>query len=231
MLAPRIYHSLDSLVGIVTSQSAVLTVGIRLVTTELVRLGGISLDHSRTQAVPVGEEHIGGDGVQIGEKVFAGGQDGTGLLSQLFHAIAHRVKGKRQQIQEDKQLRQVLFAVPEVVLQMIAMVLQHVEALVFDLPTGAGAGHDLGHILRVDCQAGHEGAAIGHLAGQIHDFDTEPVRVERVFAIAQRHVLDPMVAVRPRTAAHAAFAHRMPLGLGAAQKLVERLMAIFFAFK
>ena len=142
------------------------------------------MDHRRAQGMPVGEEKIGGDGVQVGEKVFAGAQDGTGLLPEIFHAVAHRVKGKRQQIQQHKLLRQMLFAMPEVVLQMVAMILQHVEALVLDLPASACADHDFGHILRVDCQAGHESAAVGHLAGLIHHFDTDPVRIERVFAIA-----------------------------------------------
>ena len=88
------------------------------------------MDHCRTQGVPVGEEQICGDSVQVGEEVFASAQDGKGLLPQRFHAIAHRMKGKRWQIQQDKHLWQMLFGMPEVVLQMIAMVLQHVEALV-----------------------------------------------------------------------------------------------------
>ena len=77
--------------------------------------------------------------MQVSEEVFAGAQDGTGLLPQLFHAIAHRMKGKRQQIQLRKLLRQMLFAMPEVMFQMIAMILQYVEALVFDLPAGGRA--------------------------------------------------------------------------------------------
>jgi hypothetical protein len=91
------------------------------------------------KGTPVGEEQIGGDGVQVGEKVFACAQHGTALLPQLFHAVAHRMKGKRQQIQQHKQLRQMLFAMPEVMFQMIAMILQYVEALVFDLPAGGRA--------------------------------------------------------------------------------------------
>ncbi len=63
------------------------------------------MDHRRTQGMPVGKEKIGGDGVQDGEKGFAGAQDGAGLLPEIFHAVARRVNGERQQIQQHKLLR------------------------------------------------------------------------------------------------------------------------------
>ena len=57
--------------------------------TELVRLGGAFLwttaGHKPCQS---GKEHMGGDGVQVRERAFAGAQNGTGLcVSTLSHTV------------------------------------------------------------------------------------------------------------------------------------------------
>jgi len=167
--------------------------------------------------------------VQVGEKAFAGAQDNTGLLPELFHAIAHRMKGKRQQIQQDKQLRQMLFAMPEVVLQMIAVVLQHIEALVFDLPAGARASRNFDHVVRCHRQTGHESAIVGRFSLGIDDADPEPVDGQRVFSVAQRNALDPAVVIDQAMLAGPAFGHRVLVQRRALDKLVQRLVTVFFA--
>lgn len=92
--------------------AAVQTVGIRSVTPELPRRERISLDQGQTQGVLVGEEPIGGDSVQVGETVFTGAEHGARLLPQRFHAIADRMKGKPQQIQQHKLLRRCCLPCP-----------------------------------------------------------------------------------------------------------------------
>ena len=54
----------------------------------------------------------------------------------------------------------MLLAVPEVMLQMVAMILQHVEAFVFDFPTRPGTGRNLHHVVYRQRQAGHESLVI-----------------------------------------------------------------------
>ena len=59
------------------------------------------------------------------------GCDGlAGLLPGDFQAVANRVEGKGQQVHRGEDPGQVLFAVSEVVGQVIAVILQHAEALI-----------------------------------------------------------------------------------------------------
>ncbi len=64
---------------------------------------------------------------------------------------------------------------PEVVRQIIAVVFQHVEGLVLDLPASPGAGRSLHHVVGRHRQAGHEGAIVGDLSLSIGEGDTDPV--------------------------------------------------------
>ena len=114
----------------------------------------------------------------------------------------------------------------EVVGQVVAVVLQHVEAFIFDLPSGPGAGRDLRHVIRRDGQAGHESAVIGGLSLGIEDAEPKPVDVHRVLAVAQRDSLDPAVAIGPAEVAgpalgHAAFFQRRALDI-----FIQRLVAV-----
>src|SRR4051812_13481241 len=59
---------------------------------------------------------------------------------------------------------EVLLAVAEVVLEVVAVGLEDVEAFVLDLPSGPSAGHDLGDGVAGDGQRGHESAAVRDLA-------------------------------------------------------------------
>jgi len=67
----------------------------------------------------------------------------------------------------------MLFAMPEVVFQMLAVVLQHVEALVLDLPAGAGAGRHLDHVVCCHRQAGYEGTIVSRFSLNIEDADPD----------------------------------------------------------
>jgi hypothetical protein len=51
--------------------------------------------------------------------------------------------------------------VPEVVFEVIAVVLEDVECFVLDLPAGAAASDEVGDGLSVDRQVGDEAVAVG----------------------------------------------------------------------
>src|SRR3954453_2111821 len=89
---------------------------------------------------------------------------GIPLPSQAIALVADGVDCKRHEIEARQQRREVLLPVPEVVLQVIAPVLEHIEALVFDLPPGPSAGRKLGHSLADNREIGDKAVAVGDLA-------------------------------------------------------------------
>ena len=116
--------------------------------------------------------------------------------------VADGVAGECQQVQCGQHGRKVLLAVAEIVLQVIALGLQSVEAFVLDLPACPAARGKFGHVVPVDRQVGDEAVAIGHLAVGIEDLDHQPVDRHRLGVAAQRHIAQPLVAVgRPLLAA------------------------------
>src|SRR4051812_13155754 len=88
----------------------------------------------------------------------------------------------------------MLLAVPEVVLQVIAPVLEHIEALVFDLPSRPSAGRKLGHSRARNREIGDEAVAVGDLALGVQDLDHQPVDGQRLLVAAQRHPAEPAIA-------------------------------------
>ena len=103
--------------------------------------------------------------MEVGGEGFARTDGLAGLLSEGFQPVQDGVEGEGQQVERGKGGCQMLFAVSEFVGQVVAVILQHVEAFVFDLPTNAGTGGELGHVVGRNPQAGHEGVAIGGLSG------------------------------------------------------------------
>ena len=71
--------------------------------------------------------------------------------------------GEGQQIEAHEHGREVLLAVTEVVLKVVALVLQDVERLVLDLPSGPAAGGEFGDVVAADRQIGDEAVAICRL--------------------------------------------------------------------
>ena len=64
------------------------------------------------------------------------------------------VDGEGQKIEGGEQHGEVLFAVAEIMFEMIAVVFQDVEALVLDFPARPGAGGYLGDVLARDIERG-----------------------------------------------------------------------------
>ena len=104
----------------------------------------------------------------------------------------------------------------EIVLEVVAVGLEHVESLVLDLPSGAAAGGDLGDGLGGDGQVGEEGVVVGALALGVEDLDGEPVDVASVWAGVQRQVGEPSVDVGEALAGRAG-GEAVLLELGAVQ--------------
>ena len=90
---------------------------------------------------------------------------------------------------------------PKLCSEMVAVVLEHVEGLVLDLPTGAPARGKPGDVAPIDGQIGDEAVAAGDVAGRVDDLDVEPVDGERVLAVADRQVGEPAVAMGLEAAA------------------------------
>ena len=82
----------------------------------------------------------------------------AGADPQLLDGIADGVEGKGQQVHGGEHHGVVLFAGPEIVFEVVAVVFQDIEGLVPSFPSGSGAVSDLGDTGFVDWKAGDEGA-------------------------------------------------------------------------
>ncbi|MEY2926118.1 MAG: hypothetical protein RL367_595 [Pseudomonadota bacterium] len=83
----------------------------------------------------------------------------------------------------------MVFAMAEIVLEIIAVVFQDVEAFVFNLPAGRGARANLGGW----DQRRDERALIGAIALGIFEGHTDPVDEQGVLAIAQWRADEPAI--------------------------------------
>ena len=71
------------------------------------------------------------------------------------------MQGEGEQVEDDEHVGEGVGAVAEVVFEVVAVLLEDVEGLVLDLPSGAGAVGEFGDVVVVDVEAGEEGAAVG----------------------------------------------------------------------
>ena len=111
--------------------------------------------------------------------------------STASQAAVWKAKASRLRVEEDAGER--LLAVAEIVLEVVAVGLEHVEGLVLDLPAGAAAGGQLGDGVGGHRQIGDEAVVIGALARGVADLDGEPVDHDGVGGGAQRHAGEPAV--------------------------------------
>jgi hypothetical protein len=83
---------------------------------------------------------------------------------------------KGQKIETEHHRREVLLAMPKVVLQMVAFGLEHVVIFVFDLPASTARLRDVRNIVRVQAMIGDKAVVIELFAGfGIDDRDLEPI--------------------------------------------------------
>ena len=75
------------------------------------------------QRVPRGEDLVGGDGAQVLEQADSRAEPLACLLPLGFGEIAGRVQGEGEQVEDDQHAGQVVLAVAEVVLEVVAVLL------------------------------------------------------------------------------------------------------------
>src|SRR3954469_19379424 len=100
------------------------------------------VDQGLHERRPVGKDEIGRDGSDVLEEAGARAFGGSGLGPELFEAVADRMECEGEQVHGGEHHGEVLLTVAEVVLEVVAVALEDVEAFVLDLPSGPGAGHD-----------------------------------------------------------------------------------------
>ncbi len=126
---------------------------------------------------------VGGDGPDVNEETVPRAEFLARFLPSCGHQITGIVHGKGEQIEGDEQAGQGVLAVTEVVFEVVPVVLEDVEGLVLNFPSGSAASGDFGHILSVHRQIGDEAIAVGHLAIRLGDFDFQPIDGDGVLAI------------------------------------------------
>src|SRR3954452_12196748 len=86
--------------------------------------------------VPGGEDQEGGDGSQVFEEAAARAHLLHRRAPEIFGQIADGMEGESQKVQRNEHGGKIGFAVPEVVFEMVAVVLQNVEAFSVCSQTG-----------------------------------------------------------------------------------------------
>ena len=64
------------------------------------------------------------------------------------------MESESEQVQGHEHGREVVFPVAEIVLEIVAVILQDIEALVLDFPPSAPAGGPIGHRVGADLEVG-----------------------------------------------------------------------------
>src|SRR3954447_15498828 len=113
------------------------------------------------KVVPGGEDQEGGDGSQVFEEAAVGSHLLPRLAPEIFGQIADGMEGESEQVQGDKHGGKIGFPVPEVVFEMVAVVLQNVEAFVLDLPARPATGGEVDHRVGANLEVGDEAVAVG----------------------------------------------------------------------
>ena len=90
------------------------------------------LEQRLEQRGPVREIAVLCQGLQVAEEVASRDEPGPGLVPQAVQAVEHGVEGEGEQVDHRQQVGQTGLAVPEVVLQVVALAREAVEGLVFD---------------------------------------------------------------------------------------------------
>jgi len=118
-----------------------------------------------------------------------------GRAPQFVGDIAGGMKREGQKVEGGENGGQALFAVAEIVFDVVAFGFQYIECLIFDFPSGTTAGGQFGDIVGADRKISDEAIAIGDGAAGVENLDLEPVDLQGIVAVAQRDILDPTVTV------------------------------------
>src|SRR4051794_4133301 len=91
------------------------------------------VDQGLHERRPIGKDEIDRDGFDVLEEARARSFSGSGLGPELFEAVADGMKCEGEQVHGGEHHGEVLLAVAEVVLEVVAVGLEDIEAFVLDL--------------------------------------------------------------------------------------------------
>src|SRR5919108_1129545 len=152
------------------------------------------LDHEVHQVMPAFKHHITGQGSYILEKRLASCQYLTQYGIALIAPFQHCMGQESQQIEAEHRRREILLAMAEVMLEMVAFGLEDIVVFVFNLPPSTtGVGH-LCHVLCAEPVIGDKGVVVelctrcgidyGHL---------DPIDRERMLTALQQDLIDEAI--------------------------------------
>ena len=83
--------------------------------------------------------------------------------------------GEGEQIEGGQRHGEKFLAVPEIMLELVAVIFQHIETLVFDFPSRPATGDDLGEVVLGHGKAGHPDHGIFDLSLGVDNLEADPV--------------------------------------------------------
>ncbi len=114
----------------------------------------VRADDLGEQGMPAIEELPGGEGVEGEEEADSPAEPVAGSLPVFANLIVGIVEG--DEVEGQQHIGPAVLVVSEVVLDMVALVLEPVAGLVLDLPAGASAPHQFLNVIGVGLQRGEE---------------------------------------------------------------------------
>ena len=166
--------------------------GRRRVRPELMRLHDEVLE-----VLPRTEEVVDRQDVQVQEELAAAAEAFADQAVVFLGEIQDGVRQEREDVKRGQRVGQVFLAVPEVVLKMAALGLEHVVVAVLDSPAGTSAGGQLHRVFRIDVQVGRPAVAVGLPPLGVRHGQFDPVRPERAVLTRQGDALREADGPRP----------------------------------
>lgn len=128
-----------------------------------------------------------------------------------------------------EQIGQVLLAMPEVVLEVIALGLEGVVVLVLDLPSGTACRCEIGDAVAGDGMGSGPGIVEQHFAILGRGDEFAPVDHQDIVAVAQGHLIDIAVSVGEMLLADAAHAGEAGVAGEVGDPFVQGGMGVWLA--
>jgi hypothetical protein len=149
------------------------------------------LKHEVHQVMPAFKHHVTGQGSHILKKRLASRKPLAKQCVFLIAPFQHRVEQEGSQIEAEHHRREILLAVAEVLLEMVALGLEHVVVFVFNLPPSTTGLCPLCHVLRTEPVIRDKGMVREWCArfGMDHD-PLDPIDRERVLPRLQPDIID-----------------------------------------
>ena len=114
-------------------------------------------------------------------------------LEQRRSELLDLVNQEGQHHQQNKDQRQILLAVTIVMFQMIALIFEGIEGLIFDFPAGASPAHQFADIEFGHGEVGDLTEVLGFVRGDLPIFDEIDPQV--LMGCVQGHLIDETKAV------------------------------------